>query len=122
MTPSQKLDVAGYVKGTGLCIGSDCRTSWPGGFSGFSVVYDTTGSYSGSGNYAIALNTYTYPFGDTRVLQPTITLSNTSGGSAQITGFGASCCGGGGQYPILTLQLNSLSVGTNIRIRLLQLQ
>ncbi len=30
--PSQKLDVAGYVKGqSGLCIGNDCRTSWPGG-------------------------------------------------------------------------------------------
>jgi len=29
-TPSQKLDVAGYVKGqTGLCIGADCRTAWP---------------------------------------------------------------------------------------------
>jgi hypothetical protein len=27
--PTQKLDVAGYVKETGLCIGSDCRTSWP---------------------------------------------------------------------------------------------
>lgn len=28
--PSQKLDVVGYVKGqTGLCIGNDCRTSWP---------------------------------------------------------------------------------------------
>ena len=31
-SPSQKLDVAGYVKGqTGLCIGNDCRTSWPAG-------------------------------------------------------------------------------------------
>ncbi|MBI2042523.1 MAG: hypothetical protein HYT21_02155, partial [Candidatus Nealsonbacteria bacterium] len=30
--PSQKLDVAGYVKGqSGLCIGDNCRTSWPGG-------------------------------------------------------------------------------------------
>lgn len=30
MSPGQKLDVAGYVKGqTGLCIGNDCRTSWP---------------------------------------------------------------------------------------------
>ncbi|MFA6376443.1 MAG: hypothetical protein WCX69_03540 [Candidatus Paceibacterota bacterium] len=28
--PSQKLDVAGYVRGqTGLCIGADCRTAWP---------------------------------------------------------------------------------------------
>ena len=32
--PGQKLDVAGYVKGTGLCIGNDCRTSWPGGTGG----------------------------------------------------------------------------------------
>ncbi|MDP2938677.1 MAG: hypothetical protein Q8O13_01140 [Candidatus Omnitrophota bacterium] len=30
-TPTQKLDVAGYVRGqSGLCIGNDCRTSWPG--------------------------------------------------------------------------------------------
>ncbi len=30
--PSQKLDVAGFVKGqSGLCIGNDCRTSWPQG-------------------------------------------------------------------------------------------
>jgi len=28
MNPTQKLDVAGYIKGTGLCIGNDCRTSW----------------------------------------------------------------------------------------------
>ena len=35
--PTQKLDVNGYVKGrSGLCIGNDCRTSWPsgGGISG----------------------------------------------------------------------------------------
>jgi len=36
-SPSQKLDVNGYVKGTGICIGGDCRTSWP------------TGTVSGSG-------------------------------------------------------------------------
>ena len=30
--PSQKLDVVGYVKGqSGLCIGNDCRSSWPSG-------------------------------------------------------------------------------------------
>jgi len=28
-SPTQKLDVIGNVKGTGLCIGNDCRTSWP---------------------------------------------------------------------------------------------
>ena len=31
-SPSQRLDVAGYVKGqSGLCIGNDCRTAWPSG-------------------------------------------------------------------------------------------
>lgn len=30
--PTQRLDVVGYVKGqSGLCIGNDCRTSWPSG-------------------------------------------------------------------------------------------
>lgn len=33
-SPTEKLDVVGNVKGTGLCIGSDCRTSWPSGGGG----------------------------------------------------------------------------------------
>ena len=29
-SPSEKLEVAGYVKGqTGICIANDCRTAWP---------------------------------------------------------------------------------------------
>lgn len=44
--PSQKLDVAGYIKGQyGLCIGDDCRTAWPSGGGGGNI----TGS--GSTNY-----------------------------------------------------------------------
>lgn len=43
-TPTQKLDVNGYVKGTGVCIGTDCRTTWPTSSSG-----DITGS--GTTNY-----------------------------------------------------------------------
>lgn len=44
--PSQKLDVAGYVKGqSGLCIGSDCRTSWPA--SGGSGTVTSVGSGTG---------------------------------------------------------------------------
>lgn len=36
VSPGQKLDVfGGYIKSdTGLCIGADCRTSWPAGGSG----------------------------------------------------------------------------------------
>src|SRR3989344_6735092 len=34
-SPTQKLDVAGFVRGaTGLCIGDDCRTAWPDGSGG----------------------------------------------------------------------------------------
>ena len=44
-SPSQKLDVAGYVKGrTGLCIGNDCRTTWPAG--GVDTRCDTSGRCS----------------------------------------------------------------------------
>ncbi|MFG1503884.1 tail fiber domain-containing protein [Halobacteriovorax sp. ZH5_bin.2] len=32
--PSEKLEVVGRVKGTELCIGGDCRTSWPTGSGG----------------------------------------------------------------------------------------
>jgi len=39
--PTQKLDVAGYVQGTGLCIGTDCRTTWPAPPSGTSVGFCT---------------------------------------------------------------------------------
>lgn len=36
--PTQKLDVEGYIRGsTGLCIGNDCRTSWPSGGTGISI-------------------------------------------------------------------------------------
>ena len=45
VSPSQKLDVIGYVRGaTGLCIGGDCRTTWPpDGFS--QVEYKTCEGY-----------------------------------------------------------------------------
>ena len=33
-SPSQKLDVAGYAKANGFCIGSSCITSWPQGSLG----------------------------------------------------------------------------------------
>lgn len=37
-SPAQKLDVTGYVKGTGFCIDNDCRTSWPTGVGNGTVV------------------------------------------------------------------------------------
>jgi len=46
--PSQKLDVNGYVKAQGFCIGDDCRTSWPSGSIQVSKVNQTC---MGSGNY-----------------------------------------------------------------------
>lgn len=63
-SPSQKLDVAGYIKAqTGLCLGSDCRTGWtdiPGGFVGF---FNLSGCPSGwseftnaQGRYVVGLN------------------------------------------------------------------
>ena len=43
-SPSQKLDVDGYIKGrTGLCIGNDCRSSWPSGGGGVTSLSAGTG-------------------------------------------------------------------------------
>ncbi|WP_419172486.1 tail fiber domain-containing protein [Halobacteriovorax sp.] len=40
-TPTEKLEVAGKVKGTELCIGTDCRGAWPTGNAG--TVTSVTG-------------------------------------------------------------------------------
>ena len=64
-SPTQKLDVTGYVRGSsGLCIGSDCRTAWPGkgsnsywSNSGIAVKYGNSGStYCASGYVMTGLN------------------------------------------------------------------
>lgn len=48
-SPTQKLDVIGYIRGaTGLCIGGDCRTGWP--VSGISSESDTLQSVTDRGN------------------------------------------------------------------------
>lgn len=39
--PQQKLEVAGNIKATGVCIGGDCRTAWPSGGSGSSCTVRT---------------------------------------------------------------------------------
>ena len=51
--PTQKLDVVGYVKGqTGLCIGNDCRTSWPSSAANVSVGDCVTVAASGGNWFA----------------------------------------------------------------------
>ena len=48
-SPTQKLDVNGYVKGTGVCIGADCRTAWPTPPALlFGGIYTMTGPGSGA--------------------------------------------------------------------------
>src|SRR3989344_6335211 len=59
--PTQKLDVIGYVRGeTGLCIGTDCRTSWPsGGGEDITGIATGTGILGGgtSGDVTISADT-----------------------------------------------------------------
>lgn len=86
-SPTQKLDVMGYVRGaTGLCIGSDCRTGWPASGGG------TVTSLSAGSGITLAPNPIT----------TTGTIS-VSGGvqrycarktSSELLGFGSICPGG----------------------------
>ncbi|MDD0853720.1 hypothetical protein HBN50_11470 [Halobacteriovorax sp. GB3] len=55
-TGTEKLDVNGNIKGTQLCIGSDCRSSWPSSNAG--TVTSVTGASTGAIDVA---NTSTTP-------------------------------------------------------------
>ncbi len=44
VNPLQKLDVNGSVKATELCIGNDCKTSWPTGGAGGDSVWTDNGA------------------------------------------------------------------------------
>lgn len=56
--PGRKLDVNGYVKGSGLCIGNDCRTSWSSG-GGFKWG-DLCRSLSGEGGDTLCCHSNEY--------------------------------------------------------------
>lgn len=97
-SPSQQLDVAGYVKGSGLCIGSDCRTSWPSSSS-----YSAGPGISISG--ATISNTGVVSESDPTVqswaktTSPSIPGNVTIGGNAQINGtVRGATYGFGGMY------------------------
>ena len=47
--PTQKLDVAGNIKGTGACIGTDCKTAWPIGATGPQGPAGATGATGATG-------------------------------------------------------------------------
>lgn len=66
-TPGEKLEVVGNIKGTQLCIGSDCRASWPSGGGG--SVSDVS---SANGDISVANGTST----------PSLTLNSGTAGGA----------------------------------------
>ncbi|EPZ52163.1 endosialidase chaperone [Bacteriovorax sp. BAL6_X] len=61
-TPTEKLDVAGKVKATELCIGVDCRAAWPTGNAGTVTAVTggtglTGGTITSSGTLAVDVGT-----------------------------------------------------------------
>lgn len=52
LTPGEKLDVNGKVKGTELCIGADCRAAWPVPGTGDITDVTTSGTSGLSGGVA----------------------------------------------------------------------
>lgn len=61
IVPSEKLDVTGKVKGTELCIGADCRSSWPSGGSGSQWTTNGSSIYYSSGYVGIGTNSPSTP-------------------------------------------------------------
>ncbi|POB12988.1 hypothetical protein C0Z22_14035 [Halobacteriovorax sp. DA5] len=61
-TPTEKLDVAGKVKATELCIAADCRAAWPTGNAGTVTAVTggtglTGGTITSSGTLAVDVGT-----------------------------------------------------------------
>ena len=100
--PTQMLDVAGYVKGTGLCIADDCRTTWAdGGAQG-----SRTQTFTASG-------TFTVPAGVTEVQVALIVGGGGGGGGAGVSYGGA----GGGAAQVKFLQtVSGLTAGEQIPV------
>ena len=75
-TPTEELEVVGKIKGTELCIGVDCRSSWPTGGGGGGAFWatstvDASRIYYNSGNVGIGTDNPTKKFevnsGDVKV-------------------------------------------------------
>ena len=78
MSPAKKLDVIGTVRANELCIGNDCRTSWPVSGSQLNVITLTASgnitssdSIKAAGNLIIGL--------ETPVIETISSLSQTGG-------------------------------------------
>jgi len=96
-SPTYKLDVGGYVKGTGFCIGSDCITSWPSGGGGGVTSISASGGITASpnpitttGTLSLATQNCTTPGQFVTGIGGTITCATPSGGGGGVTGSGTS--------------------------------
>ena len=114
-TPAQKLDVAGYVKGAGICIGDDCRTSWPAGGASMNLtdiligsgsVTDDNGTVYGYSQYAqpvyVAKTTFAKPLDPASIYGKTIAL------------FGQNYIFGNGATEMSTTTLTLYGGGTEV--------
>ncbi len=88
-SPTQALDVAGNIKANGLCIGTDCRSTWPSGGGTITGVTAGGGLVGGgtSGNVDVSVD-----FGAT---QKRVTGSCSSG-IQSVNGDGTVACASGG--------------------------
>jgi len=138
-TPSQKLDVDGYVKGTGMCIGASCITAWPTGGAGGSgtvnyaakwtsssalgnsVIYDNgtnigIGTASPDANYRITTSGGGIKAENSSASQPAGYFSNAGGGPAITANTGGITLGGVNRtsWPTYTAGTGISIVGTTI--------
>ena len=96
-TPSEKLEVVGKIKGTELCIGTDCRASWPSGSGG-----TVTSVTSANSDIAVATTTTT----------PVLTLNSGTGANQIVKLNGSAALPNVSGANLTSLNAANISSGT----------
>jgi len=105
-SPTQALDVVGNVKANGLCIGTDCRSTWPSGGGTITGVIPGAGLAGGGTSGSVSLSIPNGGITNAMLQSSVVTIGAGNG----LTGGGIVALGGATNLAINTAVVPRLNV------------